>query len=39
MNSRTVRSPYIHRAVLEAFEGLIAGDQHPAYVLFLELNP
>ncbi len=39
VNRRTVRSPYIHRAVLEAFEGLIAGDQHPAYVLFLELDP
>ncbi len=39
VNRRTVRSPYIHRAVLEAFEGLIAGDQHPAYVLFLTLDP
>ena len=39
VNRRTVRSPYIHRAVLEAFEGLISGDQHPAYVLFLTLDP
>ena len=39
VNRRTVRSAYIHRAVLEAFEGLIPGDLHPAYVLFLELNP
>lgn len=39
VNRRTVRSPYIHRAVLEAFEGLISGDQHPAYVLYLNLDP
>ncbi|MGA0109272.1 MAG: DNA mismatch repair endonuclease MutL [Schleiferiaceae bacterium] len=39
VNRRTVRSPYIHRAVLEAFEGLIPGDLHPGYVLFLDLDP
>lgn len=39
VNHRTVRSPYMHRAVLEAFEGLIPSDQHPGYVLFLDLAP
>jgi len=35
VNKRPIRSGYLHRAVVEAFEGLIPAEHHPAYVLFL----
>lgn len=39
VNKRFIKSSYLHHAVSSAFEGLIAGDQHPFYVLFLEIDP
>src|SRR5690606_2204807 len=39
VNNRYIRSNYLHHAVLSAFEGLISSDQHPFYVLFLDLDP
>ena len=39
VNKRMVRSAYLHRAVVDAFEGLIAEGSHPAYVLFLAIDP
>jgi len=38
-NQRYIRSPYLHHAVLSAYEELIAPGAHPFYVLFLEINP
>ncbi|HAB36015.1 MAG TPA: DNA mismatch repair endonuclease MutL [Cryomorphaceae bacterium] len=35
VNKRPIRSGYLHRAIVEAFEGLIPTEHHPAYVLFL----
>jgi len=35
VNKRPIRSGYLHRAIVEAFEGLIPAEHHPAYVLFL----
>ncbi|MEX2511712.1 MAG: DNA mismatch repair endonuclease MutL [Cyclobacteriaceae bacterium] len=39
VNNRYIRSNYLHHAVLNAFEGLIQPDQHPFYVLFLDIDP
>ncbi|MEX0884792.1 MAG: DNA mismatch repair endonuclease MutL [Cyclobacteriaceae bacterium] len=39
VNNRYIRSNYLHHAVLNAFEGLIQSDQHPFYVLFLDIDP
>jgi DNA mismatch repair protein MutL len=39
VNNRFIRSPYLHKAVSSAYEGLIGPDQYPLYVIFLELDP
>lgn len=39
VNNRFIKSSYLHHAVSSAFEGLIPGDQHPFYVLFLDIDP
>ncbi len=39
VNNRYIRSNYLHHAVSTAYEGLTASDQHPFYVLFLEIDP
>lgn len=39
VNNRYIKSSYLHHAVNTAYEGLIQGDQHPFYVLFLEIDP
>lgn len=39
VNNRYIKSSYLHHAVSTAFEGLIQPDQHPFYVLFLEIDP
>ncbi len=39
VNNRFIKSSYLNHAVSNAFEGLIQSDQHPFYVLFLEIDP
>ena len=39
VNNRFIRSAYLNHAVLTAYEGLLPKDNHPFYVLFLELDP
>ena len=39
VNNRYIKSSYLHHAVNTAYEGLIQADQHPFYVLFLEIDP
>ncbi|GMQ25918.1 DNA mismatch repair endonuclease MutL [Algoriphagus sp. oki45] len=39
VNNRYIKSSYLSHAVSSAFEGLIQADQHPFYVLFLEIDP
>ncbi len=39
VNQRFVKSPYLHHAIAEAYRDLINSDSHPAYYLFLEVNP
>lgn len=39
VNDRFIKSPYLHHSVAEAYKDLISHDSHPAYYLFLEVNP
>ena len=39
VNDRFIKSPYLHHAVLSAFEGLIKQGTHPGYFLYLEVDP
>jgi DNA mismatch repair protein MutL len=39
VNDRFIKSPYLHHAVLAAFEGLIKPEAHPGYFLYLEVDP
>ncbi len=39
VNDRFIKSPYLHHAVVSAFEGLIRGDSHPGYFLNLKVDP
>jgi len=39
VNNRYVKHQYFHHAVLQAFDGLLAADTYPFYVLFFEINP
>lgn len=39
VNNRFIKSPYLHHSIAEAYRELIANDAHPAYYLFLEVNP
>lgn len=38
-NHRFIKSPYLHHAVMAAFEGLIKPDTIPGYFLYLEVPP
>jgi len=38
-NHRFIKSPYLHHAVVSAFEGLIKPDTVPGYFLYLEVDP
>ncbi len=39
VNNRFIKSPYLHHAVLSAFEGLIKSDAYPGYFLYLNVDP
>lgn len=39
VNQRFVKDAYLNHAIVNAFEQLIAKDQFPFYVLFLEIDP
>lgn len=39
INNRFIRNPYLHHAVVNAYEGLIEKEAFPFYVLFLEVDP
>jgi len=38
-NDRFIKSPYLHHAVLGAFEGLIKPGTHPGYFLCMQVDP
>jgi DNA mismatch repair protein MutL len=39
VNNRFIRNHYLHHAIGDAFEALIAPDLHPGYFLFMEIDP
>ncbi|MFZ0471345.1 MAG: DNA mismatch repair endonuclease MutL, partial [Bacteroidales bacterium] len=39
INNRFIRHPYLHRAVLEAYQGILPPDTVPAYFLFMTADP
>jgi len=39
INNRFIRSPYLSTAVYEAFKNLISIDAHPAWFIFLDIEP
>ncbi|MEN8124006.1 MAG: DNA mismatch repair endonuclease MutL [Bacteroidota bacterium] len=39
VNGRFIKSPYLHHAVLSAFENLIPHGYHPSYFLYLTVPP
>lgn len=39
VNGRFMRHPYFHKAVLQAFEGLIRESDQPSYFLFFDIAP
>jgi DNA mismatch repair protein MutL len=39
VNNRFIKSPYLHHAVVGAYEDLLPDDFHPLYVLFIDLDP
>lgn len=39
INNRYIRHPYLHRAVMEAFQGILSPDAVPSYFLFLTADP
>lgn len=39
VNNRFIKSAYLNHAVNNAFEGLIAKDSFPSYVLYIDLDP
>lgn len=39
VNNRFIKDPYLHHAIVNSFDQLIAKDQYPSYVLFMELDP
>lgn len=39
VNGRYFRSPYLHKAVMKGYEGMIAEGTTPTYFIYLEMNP
>ena len=39
VNGRYFRSPYLHKAVMKGYEGMIAEGATPTYFIYLEVNP
>ncbi len=39
VNNRFIRSPYLHHAIMSAYQEMIPADSFPLYVLFIELDP
>jgi DNA mismatch repair protein MutL len=39
VNDRFIKSPYLHHAVVSAFEGLIKSENYPGYFIYLQVDP
>lgn len=39
VNNRYIKNPYVHHAIVQAYERLLPEGYHPFYVLFLSIDP
>ncbi len=39
VNKRFVKDPYLHHAIMNAYEDILPNDTFPLYVLFIEIDP
>jgi len=39
VNNRFIKSPYLHHAVMQAYEEMLSKEHFPFYVIFLEIDP
>lgn len=39
VNNRFIKSPYLHHAIINAFEGLIKEQTYPRYFIYFEVDP
>lgn len=39
INQRYMRHPYFHRAVMNAYEGLLPGNCYPSYFIYFDVDP
>jgi DNA mismatch repair protein MutL len=39
VNNRYIRSPFLHHAIINAYDGLLRDNNQPSYFLFLEVPP
>lgn len=39
VNDRFIKSPYLHHAIVNGFEGLLKEGTHPSYFLYLKVDP
>lgn len=39
VNRRFIKSPYLHHAIANAFEGLIPKENFPSYLLYIDVDP
>ena len=39
VNNRFVKSPYMHHAILSAFDGLLAPNMQPGYIVYINVPP
>ncbi|WP_140937815.1 DNA mismatch repair endonuclease MutL [Sphingobacterium lumbrici] len=39
VNKRFVKDPYLHHAIMNAYEEILPADSYPLYVLFIEIDP
>lgn len=39
VNNRFIRSPFLHHAIMNAYDGLLRDNNQPSYFLFLEVPP
>lgn len=39
VNNRFVKNPYLHHAVMNAYEDILPADTYPLYVLFIDIDP
>lgn len=39
VNNRFMRHPYFHKAVMNAYQGMLAPDHQPSYFIYFDINP